>query len=148
MIPDRKTSNLLDNGIATGLIVVLVFSGLAHGVVEPWSIFILELMVAVLLLMVVVKAVMDKSLTLVVPQPVWPVIGLVTIGLAQSIVWRDGEGNRQSLSMDVESTRWTVLILFCLLTPLFLERSFFGRTERLDSDSQAAQQRSEGGATR
>jgi O-antigen ligase len=134
MISDRqmsKTSKSLDKGIAVGLIVVVVFTVLAHGVVEPWSVLLFELMVTVLMLMWGVKAVIDKSLTLVVPQPVWPLIGLLAFGLAQSMVWEDGAGNRQSLSMDAEATRWTVLILFCLLVCSLLTANFLTGPGRL-----------------
>ena len=65
-------SGRLDRAIAVGLIVIVVFTALAHGVVEPWSVLLFELMVVALMLMWVVKAVIDKSLTLVIPPLFWP----------------------------------------------------------------------------
>jgi O-antigen ligase len=112
------------NSIAVGLIVVVVFTALAHGVVEPWSVLVFELMVAILMLMWVFKVVADKSLALVVPPPVWPLIALIAFGLAQSVAWEDGAGNRQSLSMDVEATRGTVMILLCLLASSLMAANF------------------------
>jgi O-antigen ligase len=130
MISGRQMIDL-NNVIAVGLIVIVVFTVLAHGVVEPWSILLFELMVAMLMLVWVFKAVADKRLTLVVPQPVLPLAALLVLGLAQSMAWVDGAGKRQSLSMDVEATRGTVMILLCLLASSLLAANFLSDRERL-----------------
>jgi O-antigen ligase len=127
-------SNALDNAIAVGLMLIVVFAALAHGVVEPWSIFVLELATAVLALLWMVKAVIDKNLTLVLPQTTWPLAALILLGLAQSVAWiegNDGAGVRQSLSLDVESTRGTVLVLCSLLTLSVLAANFLTGAGRL-----------------
>ncbi|HEY6400690.1 MAG TPA: hypothetical protein VI479_04735, partial [Blastocatellia bacterium] len=77
-------SNLLDNAIAVGLMLVVVFAALAHGVVEPWSIFVLELATVVLGLLWMVKVVTDKKSAVVLPPTVWPLAALILLGLAQS----------------------------------------------------------------
>src|SRR5882672_240293 len=117
-------SKLLDNAISVGLMLIVAFAALAHGVVEPWSIFVFELATAVLALLWTVKAVADKNLTLVIPQTIWPLAALTLLGLAQSVSWNDGAGVRQSLSLDVENTRGTVLVLCSLLALSVLAANF------------------------
>ncbi len=124
-------SNLLDNAIAVGLALVVVFAALSHGVVEPWSIFVFELASVVLTLLWAVKAVADRELILAIPQTVWPLVTLTLIGLAQSVSWRDGAGVRRSLSLDVESTRGTVLVLCSLLALSVLAANFLTGAGRL-----------------
>src|SRR5262245_24273087 len=124
-------SDLMDKAIAIGLIFVVVFAALAHGVVEPWSIFIFELLTAVLLLMWMIKLIANKNLTLVIPQTIWPLTVLILWGLAQSITWNDGAGNRQSLSFDVDSTRGTVMVLCSLLALSVLAANFLTGAGRL-----------------
>jgi O-antigen ligase len=124
-------SDLLDNTIAVGLMLIVVFSALAHGVVEPWSILVFELAAAVLTLLWTVKSVADKNLTLVIPQTIWPLAALILLGLAQSMSWNDGAGVRQSLSLDVESTRGTVLVLCSLLALSVLASNFLTGAGRL-----------------
>jgi O-antigen ligase len=124
-------SNLLDNAIAVGLMLIVIFAALAHGVVEPWSIFVLELSTGVLALLWMLKAVVDKNLTIVLPQPIWPLTALILLGLAQSVSWSDGAGVRQSLSLDVESTRGTVLVLCSLLAISVLAANFLTGAGRL-----------------
>ncbi len=124
-------SDLLDKAIAVTLTLVVVFAALAHGVVEPWSVFIFELITAGLMLMWTVKAVADKKLILVIPQTVWPLAVLVLFGLAQSLSWKDGAGVRQSLSFDVDTTRGTVMVLCSLLILAVMAASFLTSAGRL-----------------
>jgi O-antigen ligase len=124
-------SNMLDNAIAASLILLVVFAALTHGVVEPWSIFVLELASAALALLWMIKAVADRKLSLIIPQTVWPLAALVLLGLAQSVSWNSGAGVRQSLSLDVENTRGTVLILCSLLALSILAANFLTGAGRL-----------------
>jgi O-antigen ligase len=124
-------SDYLDNAIAAGLMLVAVFAALAHGVVEPWSIFVFELATAVLALLWMVKAVADKQFTVVLPQTIWPLAGLILLGLAQSFSWNDGAGFRRSLSLDVDNTRGTVLVLCSLLALSILSANFLTGAGRL-----------------
>jgi O-antigen ligase len=121
----------LDNAIAAGLMIVVAFAALAHGVVEPWSIFIFEMASAVLTLLWAIKAVADKNFSLVIPQTIWPLAALILLGLAQSMSWGAGEGVRQSLSLDVDSTRGTVLVLCSLLALAVLSANFLTSERRL-----------------
>jgi O-antigen ligase len=124
-------SDLLDNAIAASLILVVVFAAVAHGVVEPWSIFVFELASAVLTLLWAIKAVADRTLSLVIPQTIWPLAALILLGLAQSLSWSDGAGVRQSLSLDVENTRGTALVLCSLLALSVLAANFLTGAGRL-----------------
>jgi len=127
-------SNLLDKAIAIGLMLVVAFAALAHGVVEPWSVFIFELISAVLMLMWMIKAVADKHLTLSIPHTILPLAALTLFGLAQSIVLDGGiavPGSRQSLSFDVDSTRGTVMVLCSLLILSVLSVNFLTDASRL-----------------
>jgi O-antigen ligase len=124
-------SDLLDSAIAVSLILIVAFAALAHGVVEPWSIFVLELATAVLVLLWMSKAVADRNLTLVIPKTIWPLAALVLLGSVQSVSWNDGAGVRQSLSFDVENTRGTVLVLCSLLALSVLAANFLTGARRL-----------------
>jgi O-antigen ligase len=61
----------------------------------------------------------------------WPLAAFTLLGLAQSVTWEDGAGNRQSLSFDVEATRATVMILSCLLACSLLAANFLNSPDRL-----------------
>jgi O-antigen ligase len=119
-----EMSKLLDKAIPIGLMLIVAFAALAHGVVEPWSIFIFELATIVLALMWLAKALADNGLTLVMPRMTWPLAALILFGAAQSMSWYDGAGVRQSLSLDVESTRGTVLFLCFLLALSVMAANF------------------------
>jgi O-antigen ligase len=124
-------NQILNRTIVIGLIIIIVFTALAHGVVEPWSALLFQLMVAALVLLWAVKAFIDRQLTLIVPQTAWPLAALIVFGLAQSVAWQDGAGNRQSLSLDVEATRGTVMMLGCLLACCLLAANFLTSPARL-----------------
>jgi O-antigen ligase len=121
----------LDQAIAAGLMLAVIFTALSHGAVEAWSVALFELMVIALLLLWAIKAAVEKKLTISIPATVWPVAALLLFGLAQS-VRRTGEGGRQlSLSMDAEATRVAVTALFFLLASFILAANFLTSRERL-----------------
>jgi O-antigen ligase len=124
-------SRILDKAIAVGLLVVVIFTALAFGSNEPWSVGLFQLMIAVLLLMWVVKSVADKRVKISLPALALPILGLVALGLAQSISYMGSDGRIRSLSMDVEATRGATLMLFFLLASFIIARNFFVTRERL-----------------
>jgi len=124
-------STRLDSSITVGLIVAIVFTALAHGAVEAWSIAIFELIVLVLMMMWAVKAIADGRLKATIPTTALPVAALVAVGLAQSAAFSDSNGRRLSLSMDVEATRATVIALLFLLAAFVIAANFFANRERL-----------------
>ncbi len=122
-----------DQIISTGFVALAVFTALAHGVVEPWSELIFVLMVAALGLLWAIKAIKDKRLSLVVPANLWPLAGLILLGLAQSLTFDTGNGKLFSLSLDVEATQGTTLLLVCLLLTSLLASNFLTHRERLQT---------------
>ncbi|HST22480.1 MAG TPA: hypothetical protein VLR90_15250, partial [Blastocatellia bacterium] len=75
-------SRVLDKIIAVGMLVVVIFTALAFGSNEPWSVGLFQLMIAVLLMMWVVKSVADKRVKISVPALALPILGLILLGLA------------------------------------------------------------------
>ncbi|MGA9768297.1 MAG: O-antigen ligase family protein [Blastocatellia bacterium] len=124
-------SRILDKAIAVGLLVVVIFTALAFGSNEPWSVGLFQLMIGVLLLMWVVKCVADKRVKITLPALALPILGLFALGLAQSIAYIGSDGRIRSLSMDVEATRGATLMLFFLLASFIIARNFFVTRERL-----------------
>ena len=124
-------SRRLEHAILYGLIGVVIFTTLAHGAVETWSLAIFELVIILLTALWGIRAVLNKHLTLRVPRVVLPLGGLLLWGLIQSFVYTDQAGQRHSLSMDVEATRQTTTVLFILILALLLAASLLARREYL-----------------
>ena len=122
-----------DQIISTGFLALAVFTVLAHGVVEPWSELIFVLSVAALCLTWAFKAIKEKRLSLFVPANLWPLVGLILLGLAQSLSFQKGNGSINSLSLDVEATRGTTLLLVCLLLTSLLASNFLTHRQRLQT---------------
>lgn len=122
--------------IAAGLIALAVFTALAHGGVEPWSQFLFVCGVGVLTALWLIHAARQRKLALYLPATTWPLLGLVLLGLVQSVTWQDADGYRQSLSWDVETTRNTALWLACLLLCSLLAANFLAHRERLEKLAQ------------
>lgn len=123
----------LDKTIYSGLLATVVFTALAHGTVEPWSVAIFELMVIVLLLLWTTKAVMEKSLTISLPRAALPLACLVGFALVQSLSLTSADGTRRSLSMDVEATRSAFLVLVLLFVAHLIGINFLKDGRRLRS---------------
>jgi O-antigen ligase len=124
-------SRVLDKVIAVGMLVVVIFTALAFGSNEPWSVGLFQLMIAVLLMMWVIKSVADKRVKISVPALALPILGLVLLGVVQSIAYTGSDGRIRSLSMDFEATRGTTLMLFFLLASFIIALNFFVTRERL-----------------
>jgi O-antigen ligase len=121
----------LNRIIASGLLATIVFTALAFGVVAPVSIFFLELILSLLTILWALKTAIDRKVDLSIPQTAWPLAGLILLGAVQSIAWSDQTGKRISLSMDVEATRGTVIVLSFLLIFLLLAANCFWLKARL-----------------
>jgi len=111
--------------------VVLFFTALAHGAVEPWSIAIFELMLIAILLLWGIKITVDRRLDVNIPPAALPILALLLLGIVQSIAFTGGDGQRWSLSMDVEATRQTLTILFFLAFAFIAASNFLVTRERL-----------------
>ncbi|MBP6821442.1 MAG: O-antigen ligase family protein [Acidobacteria bacterium] len=122
-----------DQVISTGLVALVVFTALTHGAVESWSELIFVLVVAALCLLWAIKAIKDRKLSLVIPANLWPLTGLIVLGLAQSLTLDTGNGRLFSLSLDAEATRSTTLLLVCLLITSLLASNFLTHRDRLQT---------------
>ena len=82
--------------IRAGFFLTVVFTALAHGAVEPWSVFVYESITLLLLLVWATKIILDKRFEISVPKIALPIVALLAIGLAQSVaVYRQrGDGGR------------------------------------------------------
>ncbi|MBI3650483.1 MAG: O-antigen ligase family protein [Acidobacteria bacterium] len=96
------------------LLFAVVFSALAQGVVEAWSVAVFEALGILSLLGLAAKLIAQKSLTLKLPPLALPVLALLLVGLVQGLAVSDSVGEMHSLSRNVEATRRAVLMLFCL----------------------------------
>ena len=123
--------NFADRSIAIGLMVTMVFTVVALGTVEAWSVAIFELIVLFLMLLWAAKAVVEKRLEIRIPSAALPLAAFVLLGLIQSIAITGASGQTKSLSMDVEATRGAVTVIFFLLVCFLIAANFFTSTERL-----------------
>jgi O-antigen ligase len=121
----------LDNFIAIGVLFTLCLAALAHGAVEPWSMALLKLLAAILVLLWGLRSILDRRWVLIIPSATWPLFCFLLLGLVQSISFTDKNGQLHSLSHDVEATRSTVAILVAIQVMFLLCVNFFANRERL-----------------
>jgi O-antigen ligase len=122
---------LLEKAIVCGLFIAIVFTALALGTVESWSVALFELIIVALLALWGIKVVMDRGVKIRLPQLVQPLIALLGLGLIQSVAFESAEGRRIGLSFDTEATRGAVTVLFFLLASFIIAAHFFATRGRL-----------------
>ncbi|HSF23103.1 MAG TPA: polysaccharide biosynthesis/export family protein, partial [Blastocatellia bacterium] len=123
--------NHLNKAISAGVLLAVIFTGLAFGAVEPWSIFVFEAIIVVLLFLWGIKALRDGRFRLTIPNVALPVAALVGVGLIQSVAFTGADGRWMSLSMNVGYTRSAVTVLSFLLISMVIACNFFANRERL-----------------
>ncbi|HJQ22287.1 MAG TPA: O-antigen ligase family protein [Blastocatellia bacterium] len=111
----------MDKTIAGGMLVALIFTALAFGANEAWSVGLFELLMTLLLLLWAVKWVADQAIKVTVPAAVWPLAALCAFGFVQSL----------TLSLDREATRGATTAIFFMLVAFLLAANFFATRERL-----------------
>jgi O-antigen ligase len=121
----KPSKEMLSKSIAAGLLLLLAFTALSHGAVEPWSIFAFNCGVLVLILLWACKVVVDGRFKLTVPDTLLPVAALLLVGLAQSVAITGDGGRWLSLSKDVGATRSAVVTLFFLTVSFLIAINFF-----------------------
>ena len=126
-----NTTGRLSQIISIGFLIAVVFAALAHGAVEPWSVFVFEGIVIVVLLLWLIKVIANKRLTLNVPDTALPIAALTIVGLVQSVAFADSSGRWLSLSKNVGYTRAAVTVLFFLLICHLIASNFFSSRDRL-----------------
>src|SRR3569832_297030 len=112
---------ILDKAIAGGLLVALVFTALAFGANEAWSVGLFEVLITLLLLLWAAKWVADKEIQITVPMTAWPLAALCALGFVQGF----------GLSLDREATRGATTAIFFMLAAFLLAANFFATRERL-----------------
>jgi O-antigen ligase len=121
----------LHRTLATGLIIAVAFTSLAHGAVEPWSLFIFECLLLALVALWAVKAIKEKQLHLEIPDLALPLAALALVGMVQSFAIADHTGRLMSLSKDVGATRATVIALIFLIIGSLIAANFWASRARL-----------------
>ena len=64
----EKRHDRLGKTIAVGLMIAVVFTALAFGAVEPWSMFLFEIIVLALIALWAARAVLNKRLKVRLPD--------------------------------------------------------------------------------
>lgn len=121
----------LDRIIRVILIAAMVFTALAQGAVEAWSVAVFELMILAALALWAMKSLSDKRLAITVPSLMLPIAALLGLALIESVAFTDAAGRRLGLSMDVEATRRFAAVLFFLLAAMLAFSNFFAGRDRL-----------------
>lgn len=121
----NNAASKLNKSVAVGLMTVVTFTSLAHGAVEPWSLFVFECMTLALVALWAIKAIKEKRLRLALPDLMWPVAALTLVGVVQSLALADRTGRLMSLSKDVGATRAAVIALAFLLVGGLLAANFW-----------------------
>lgn len=121
----------LDNFIAVGVLFTLCFAALAHGAVESWSMSLVKLLAALLVLLWGAKIILERHLALIIPPATWPLGCFFLLGLVQSVSFTGKEGQLYSLSQDVEATRSAIAILMAIQVIFVLCANSFANRERL-----------------
>ncbi len=121
----------LERAILCGLLTDIVFTALALGAVESWSVALFELIIVALLALWAIKVVMDRGAVIRLPQLVLPLFALLGLGLIQSVALESADGRRVGVSLDVEATRGTVTVLFFLVASFIIAVNFFTSRGRL-----------------
>src|SRR5262249_19053578 len=126
-----RFGSICEKGVLGILAAALVGTTLASGAVEPWSVAIFELMVVLMIVLWGGKCLLERRGLIAVSPAALPVGVMVLLGLAQSVAFRDNDGNTSSLSMDVEATRSAALALFLLLVCFLAAANFLIGRKRI-----------------
>jgi O-antigen ligase len=121
----------MSKAISIGLLAAIVFTALAHGTVEFWSVALFGAIIITLLVIWTIKAVKEKQLAILLPATVWPLVVLLIYVMIQGIAFTESDGRVKSLSMDVEATRAALPVLFFLIVAFILTVNFWNSPERL-----------------
>jgi O-antigen ligase len=121
----------MNRAIPIGLFVAIIFTALAHGAVESWSVAIFGLLIIGLLLLWAVKAFQERQLVVALPAALWPMLGVLIFGMIQSIAFSGSDGQIRSLSQDVEATRAALPVVFWLCAAFLIAVNSLNRAEVL-----------------
>jgi O-antigen ligase len=125
------TSKKLSQFIVLGLIATALFATLAHGAVEPWSVLIFASSLIVLLLAWAVQMAAAGQVKVRIPATALAMVAFILLGLLQAVARTDEDGRRWSAALDVEATRYALIIIFCLFGGFMLAANFLVSKEQL-----------------
>ena len=123
-------TTFLDRLIITGLAVALVFTALAHGAVEGWSVALFECTVAFLFLLWGLRLGISGRVLVSIPGVVLPMVGLLAFAAIQGLNL-PGNGEHATLSIDSEATHQAVAVLFFLVVAYLIAANFLCSPDRL-----------------
>lgn len=116
---------------AIAFLVVVIATTLAFGGIEPWSIGLSCVLLIILMALWAVEMIAARKVSISVPWEVLPVVGLIILGLIQSISWTASDDTRASLSWAVDQTRATVVIIVLLLGGMLVAANHWTSRDRL-----------------
>ncbi len=128
---DNRFGDVLGMILTVGMFMAMALSALAFGAAVPWGMAALGMIVMTLLFLWTVKSVVDRRVLISVPTVTWPIVLLLLYGLMQSMSMVDENGQRWSISMDIEATRLTLEIGVVLVIAMILAASLLSTHERL-----------------
>ncbi|MFN0084172.1 MAG: O-antigen ligase family protein [Blastocatellia bacterium] len=128
---ESAAGRLISKIISGGLLALIVFTSLAHGTVEPWSISGFTMAIAGFLILWMIKSILDRKLSVSFPPAFFPLAALFLVGCIQSFAVRDDAGNIVSISYDVEATRMSVEVIGYLAIAMLLAANFLTSRDRL-----------------
>ncbi len=124
-------SNLLGYVLSIGLMVAMAFTALAHGAVEPWSVTTLGLILIFLFSIWIIKAVVDRTLTIQIPATFYPLVALLGLGCFQSFSFKGVSGSQVALSLDVEATRLAIEVIIYMILALLIAANYLTDQRKL-----------------
>lgn len=124
-------SLLIERAILFILLLSVIFSALAQGGVDAWSVGVLECLGGLLIILWASKIVVDRNLKITIPKLLLPIVAFFLLGLLHCIAFTGKDGALISLSRDVEATRKTVLLFFFLLFELLISIELLNTKKRL-----------------
>lgn len=128
---DKGKADALGDLISLGALLTLLFTALAFGAVESWSIAVLGILVLILAALWIGKAALEKQLTVAIPATAWPLGAFLVFGFLQTVSRADETGKRFAVSLDVEATRLALEVLAVLLIAFLIFANFFVSGKRL-----------------
>jgi O-antigen ligase len=126
----NRVSEMIGKVVTVGLFLLMAFTVLAFGTVDPWSLMVFGFSAIAFFLLWAVKCFISPKSIFVFPVTALPLLTVLVYGGLQSLGKTDEAGTRWSISMDVESTRLTLEVMACLFISLLLAaNSFTGRRQ-------------------
>jgi O-antigen ligase len=131
----KRVISLLDSLIFYGVVVLIALTAIPYGTVDSWSQALFECAVFFLTLLWIVHGFIEGSWRAGNSRLLWPLIGLVSLAVVQSIAWTQtnlgGERVWVALSADPFETRAFVFRMAALVLVALLVIRFTSNTRRL-----------------